>query len=100
MRAGFTKQDHAALVEAYKKDWRGEAGCAGMDQEIFFPDRGHGLGRIAKAVCSTCPVREQCLAFALDTQQKFGVWGGKTEAERRKIIRLARKAAKESSQTT
>lgn len=97
MRTGYTKQDHEALVEAYKKDWRGEASCAGMDQEIFFPERGHGLGKIAKAVCSACPVREQCLGFALDTQQKFGVWGGRTEAERRKILRERKK---ETSQTT
>ncbi len=81
------------LVESYKENWQSEAACAGMESDIFFPERGHGLARQAKAICAACPSRVPCREFALETMQKFGVWGGLTEGQRRKII-VARNAHK------
>lgn len=56
--------------------------CAEVDPEIFFPDRGES-GREAKLVCKGCEVRQECLEFAMRNREKFGVWGGLSENERR-----------------
>lgn len=67
--------------------WMARAGCRGVDPELFFPERGEP-GSKAKAVCWTlCPVRAECLAYALDNGEKFGVWGGASERERRRMRR-------------
>jgi len=47
----------------------------------------------AKAICARCPVRDSCLAYALDTRQEFGIWGGLNEDERRAILRRQRSAS-------
>jgi len=71
--------------------WRGDAACAGVGPEIFFSggSTGEALVRTeaAKAICSTCPCRHECLSFALETNQEFGVWGGASEQERRRLRR-------------
>ncbi|HET8884472.1 MAG TPA: WhiB family transcriptional regulator [Candidatus Saccharimonadales bacterium] len=54
--------------------------------DLFYPDRG-GSASLAKKVCSICSVRPQCLDFALANDEKFGVWGGLSERERRKMVR-------------
>ena len=76
------------LVDAFDVGgWRSQAACqdgaavAGID---FFPGRGVDPGP-AKAVCARCPVRPECLDFALDNRVRFGVFGGTTEYERRKL---------------
>jgi len=73
--------------------WWEDAGCLNMDTELFFP---HGVSgpaldqaNQAKAVCATCPVAQACLEWALKTNQ-LGVWGGKTEEERRALRRKRR----------
>lgn len=66
--------------------WRERAACRGLGPDLFFTERGTAT-KDAKAVCEGCPVREDCLEFALDTVQLFGVWGGKSEAERRRLRR-------------
>jgi WhiB family transcriptional regulator, redox-sensing transcriptional regulator len=66
--------------------------CRGMDPDVFFPDRGESLSP-AKAVCAECIVRDECLEFALDQGERFGVWGGTSERERRKLRRARREAA-------
>ena len=58
--------------------------CAQTDPEVFFPEKG-GSVRAAKAVCAGCPVRAQCLAHALAHDERFGVWGGTSERERRRL---------------
>jgi len=58
--------------------------CAQTDPELFFPEKG-GSVREAKAVCAGCPVRAQCLAHALAHGERFGVWGGLSEHERRRL---------------
>jgi WhiB family transcriptional regulator, redox-sensing transcriptional regulator len=71
--------------------WRDRAGCLGQDPELFFPlgSTGSALDQVnrAKTVCAGCPVRHECLEYALVTNQDAGVWGGLTEDERRTLRR-------------
>ncbi len=62
----------------------GEALCTQVDAEIFFPEKG-GSSRAAKAVCLRCDERVECLEYALENNERWGVWGGMSERERRKI---------------
>jgi WhiB family redox-sensing transcriptional regulator len=64
----------------------------GVDPELFFPDRGAST-REAKAVCRGCVVREDCLEHALANAERFGIWGGKSERERRLLRRNRREAS-------
>ncbi|MFG3550512.1 WhiB family transcriptional regulator [Streptomyces sp. NPDC047725] len=72
-------------------DWREHAACRTEDPDLFFPIGATGPALLqteqAKAVCRRCPVREQCLQWALDTGQSLGVWGGTSENERRALKR-------------
>jgi len=76
---------------AAERDWRSAAACQSADPELFFPVSafGQALKQVAeaKAICARCPVRRQCLAFALRTRQAHGIWGGLTEEERASIRR-------------
>jgi WhiB family redox-sensing transcriptional regulator len=65
-------------------DWYENALCAQTDPEAFCPDRG-GSTREAKKVCLACEVRDDCLTYALDNDERFGTWGGLSERERRKV---------------
>jgi len=71
--------------------WRELAACRTADPELFFPIGKTGPAieetERAKAVCASCPVRERCLTFALDTHQDFGIWGGLDDEERRLLHR-------------
>ena len=67
--------------------WMHRAACAGKDPELFFPEKGISAQR-AKAICDTCPVRVPCLQFAVENHV-FGVWGGLSERERRRVRRAA-----------
>jgi WhiB family redox-sensing transcriptional regulator len=71
-------------VTLYDMNWRLEGKCRGMDPNIFFPVDGFGV-LAAQQVCQGCPVADTCLDFALSTHQDHGVWGGKSERERRRI---------------
>jgi WhiB family redox-sensing transcriptional regulator len=64
--------------------WRADALCAETDPEAFFPEKG-GSTRDAKRVCAGCPVRAECLEFALASDERFGIWGGLSERERRRL---------------
>jgi WhiB family redox-sensing transcriptional regulator len=68
--------------------WQRYARCNGIDPDLFFPERGEDSS-FAKAVCKSCPVQETCLEFALLSGQKFGIWGGLSERQRR-VIRKQR----------
>ncbi|MFE0786906.1 WhiB family transcriptional regulator [Streptomyces mutabilis] len=72
-------------------NWREHAECRTEDPDLFFPIGTTGPAALqteqAKAVCRRCPVREQCLRWALDTGQSIGVWGGTSEMERRALKR-------------
>lgn len=65
-------------------DWQDDALCAQVALDIFFPERG-GSTRQAKSICAECTVSEQCLSYALELDERFGVWGGLSERERRKL---------------
>ena len=56
----------------------------GLDADLFFPERGAST-RLAKSVCRQCPVQEECLEYAVNNREKFGIWGGLSERERRAI---------------
>ena len=64
--------------------WQEHANCRGADPDLFFPHRG-ASNRKAKAMCAACVVREQCLEFAISEGERFGLWGGLSERQRRKI---------------
>ncbi len=68
--------------------WQAEALCAQTDPEAFFPEKG-GSTREAKRVCQNCTVRAECLEYALAHDERFGIWGGLSERERRKLKRAA-----------
>jgi WhiB family redox-sensing transcriptional regulator len=71
--------------------WQVQAACRGCDPELWYMDRGESTTE-AKAICRGCVVREECLEFAVTQKEKFGIWGGLSERERRKI-RVSRKRA-------
>lgn len=76
------------------ESWQLYANCLGVDPDLFFPERGAST-KEAKQVCQGCVVREDCLEYALANGEKFGIWGGLSERERRRIRRqraLARAA--------
>nr|WP_225752238.1 WhiB family transcriptional regulator [Pseudoclavibacter sp. Marseille-Q3772] len=68
--------------------WQADALCAQTDPEAFFPEKG-GSTRDAKMICQACEVRAQCLEYALERDERFGIWGGYSERERRKMRRQA-----------
>ncbi len=71
-------------------DWRAHAACSGYPNALFFPTAdGLDDGSIAKAkaVCSVCTVADDCLRYALETNQRSGVWGGTSEKERKSLRR-------------
>ncbi|GDY31266.1 hypothetical protein GTS_28990 [Gandjariella thermophila] len=98
----FTSTPERPLYDDYRRvrapseeqgtmDWRHRAACRDEDPELFFPvgNSGPALLQIAeaKAVCRRCPVTSECLAWALETGQDAGVWGGMSEDERRALKR-------------
>ncbi|MFC0081494.1 WhiB family transcriptional regulator [Aciditerrimonas ferrireducens] len=74
------------LIDRQDRAWQHRANCMGVDPDLFFPERGAST-REAKAVCRGCVVREECLEYALANGEKFGIWGGLSERERRRLRR-------------
>ena len=68
--------------------WQSDALCAQTDPEAFFPEKG-GSTRDAKKICTGCEVRSECLEYALSNDERFGIWGGLSERERRKLRKRA-----------
>jgi WhiB family redox-sensing transcriptional regulator len=70
-------------------EWKERAACAGYPSTFFFPtgESSAALVEKARAVCRECPVSEDCLEFAFETNQVAGIWGGTTEEERRTLRR-------------
>ncbi|ANZ37871.1 MULTISPECIES: WhiB family transcriptional regulator [Actinomycetes] len=73
---------------ADEQDWQERALCAQTDPEAFFPEKG-GSTREAKRICLGCEVRSECLEYALQHDERFGIWGGLSERERRKLKKRA-----------
>lgn len=63
-----------------------DAACKGEQSSAFYPERGESK-QIAKTICAFCPVRRECLEYAIENNERFGIWGGKDIGERRKIRR-------------
>lgn len=74
------------LLQSPEPSWQRQANCMGVEPDLFFPERGSST-REAKEVCRGCVVQEDCLEYALANGEKFGIWGGLSERERRKIRR-------------
>ncbi len=68
--------------------WQVDALCAQTDPEAFFPEKG-GSTRDAKRICTSCEVKGECLEYALQNDERFGIWGGLSERERRRLRRRA-----------
>jgi hypothetical protein len=66
--------------------WQDQGACYGIDPEIFFPTTEEEAG-LALAHCGVCGVRDLCLAWAIRSGERYGVWGGTTEQHRRRLIR-------------
>ena len=69
-----------------ESNWQDQALCAETDPEAFFPEKG-GSTREAKRICLGCEVRDACLEYALAHDERFGIWGGLSERERRRLRR-------------
>lgn len=89
-RRELTLVEFSALVpeDDTAGSWQERALCAQTDPEAFFPEKG-GSTREAKKVCVSCEVRAECLEFALANDERFGIWGGLSERERRKLKKRA-----------
>jgi WhiB family transcriptional regulator, redox-sensing transcriptional regulator len=82
-------QSSWSLFDVFEQpDWQERALCAQTDPEAFFPEKG-GSTREAKQICAGCEVRAECLEYALAFDERFGIWGGLSERERRRLKRGA-----------
>ncbi|MGH3546105.1 MAG: WhiB family transcriptional regulator [Mycobacteriales bacterium] len=76
------------VIDGEFPEWQENALCAQTDPEAFFPEKG-GSTREAKRICVSCEVRTQCLEYALAHDERFGIWGGLSERERRRFKQVA-----------
>jgi WhiB family redox-sensing transcriptional regulator len=88
-------------VFSFDSAWRDEAACRtrnDVDPKWWFPDSGRGrYPSLALKVCATCPVRKECLEYAIAAPERHGIWGGMMEQERRKEIRRREREAAQPS---
>ncbi|VBA35988.1 Transcriptional regulator WhiB2 [Mycobacterium attenuatum] len=82
----FEPQPLPVPTEPPADQWQDRALCAQTDPEAFFPEKG-GSTREAKKICLGCEVRHECLEYALAHDERFGIWGGLSERERRRLKR-------------
>lgn len=73
--------EHAGLDRA----WATKGACRGVETSFFYPERGDSTSAI-KATCRPCPVKGECLRYALEAREKFGTWGGASENDRRRML--------------
>ncbi|MFI9340010.1 WhiB family transcriptional regulator [Streptomyces sp. NPDC052773] len=80
-------------------DWLQQAACAGLDHRAFFATSRHARAQVnaARRVCAACPVREQCATWAIQTGERWGVWGGMSQQELRRRRRRFTSRAKTST---
>lgn len=77
------------VIDVGDLEWQDYGNCQGVDPELFFPSRGDTV-KEAIEVCNNCEVINECLEFALENNERFGIWGGVSERGRRKIKRQQR----------
>jgi WhiB family redox-sensing transcriptional regulator len=80
------------VVEEYRPAWHADAACRTHPPQWWYPRRGQSLAR-AREICATCAVRVTCLEYALEHREEFGIWGGLSENQRRRLIAKAVPAA-------
>lgn len=92
-RGGYQPSDykppaHAPDLRALfdRPAWMADAACRGMNPDLFFPERGNRT-QAAEQACADCPVADQCLDYALERREGFGIWGGQAEQDRRLLRR-------------
>jgi WhiB family redox-sensing transcriptional regulator len=85
-KPGYGGHSEVHALAIVPPGWTGDALCAQTDPDSFFPEQG-GSTREAKAVCRSCPVQVECLDYALANEERFGIWGGVSERDRRKLHR-------------
>ena len=85
---------HGPVSTALAADWKARAACAGYANTYFFPanDAPNFVTSRAKAICAECPVSTECLEYALNVGETHGIWGGKNELERRRMMRARQTA--------
>lgn len=86
--------DAAELLNPYRPAWHDDSLCSQTDPEAFYPEKG-GSTKEAKRICAACPAQQMCLEWALANRERFGIWGGKSERERR--ILLSRREEQETA---
>lgn len=74
------------FIDSQEQSWVDRAACRGMDPAVFFPSTEEETD-LALDICRSCPVRAECLEYALASKERFGIWGGATERERRRMLR-------------
>jgi WhiB family redox-sensing transcriptional regulator len=74
------------LVLADERPWAAYGTCRGVDPDLFFPGPEGDVGEATK-ICSGCPVQTECADWALNMQLTYGIWGGLTERDRRRLLR-------------
>jgi WhiB family redox-sensing transcriptional regulator len=77
-------EDPEFYLQDPDRSWMSQANCLGINPDLFFPERGESVTE-AKAVCADCIVRNRCREYAITNNEKFGIWGGTSERERRRI---------------
>lgn len=88
-------------AQAVETEWMSAGNCADKPPSLFFPSDGVGVD-VARKVCEGCPVKSECLEYALTNRIDHGVWGGTSERERRRILkaRAAERRAREEQEET
>jgi WhiB family transcriptional regulator, redox-sensing transcriptional regulator len=92
----------SAVMDDDKLDWQEAAACNQYDNVLFFGEEGESeldkqnREAHAKTICAQCPVLEPCLEFAMETNQKYGIWGGLTDKERASLKRRRARARRAS----
>lgn len=74
------------IVDLDERPWAAYAACRDADPDAFFPVSEEEAGPAIR-VCNGCPVKDECLDWALDTRVRYGIWGGTTERDRRRLLR-------------
>jgi len=84
--------------------WQDRGRCRDLDPDLFFPplesesnEQRHARESAAKAVCAACPVRSDCLSWAISNRERLGVWGGLNERERQAVTALRRRGRSEAA---
>jgi WhiB family redox-sensing transcriptional regulator len=81
---GKPQASHRPTIPAHALDWQNDGLCTQVGLDLFFPDAGESAAK-AISICDRCAVELQCLQYALDHDERFGVWGGVSERDRRRM---------------